>query len=140
MRTEEPCHVFALRVLGEMGARLVPQAYGAPDPQTFVAALRDRLHPDLVPLAGDLVVFEDGWLVGVVTSVRSDGTVEFIFSRGGVVRRGFLNTSFRGRRRDAQGRILNTFVRPFKSGDPPSQKYLAGELVTGYLRLDALVR
>jgi hypothetical protein len=140
MRTHEPPHVFALRVLGEMGATLVPEAYGAADSRAFVAALRDRLEPDVVPLAGDVVVFEDGWLVGVVTSVRADATVEFVFARDGVVRRGYLNTASPHVRRNDGGRVLNTFVRPFKSEDTRSQAYLAGELISGYLRLERLTR
>jgi hypothetical protein len=140
MRTREPPHMFALRVLGEMGARLVPEAYGAPDGLAFVAALSDRLERDVVPLAGDLVVFEDGWLVGVVTSVRADGTIEFVFARDGVVRRGFLNPARPDERRDPRGRVLNTFVRPFRSQDRGSQRYLGGQLLSGFLRLERLVR
>jgi hypothetical protein len=139
MRTREPAHVFALRILGELGARPVADAYGAPDGREFVAALRERVEADILPRPGDLVVFEDGWLVGVVTSVRADGTVEFVFARDGVVRRGFLNSSRPGRRRDERGRVLNTFVRPFRPDDRRTQRYLAGELVTGYLRLERLV-
>jgi len=62
-----------------------------------------------------------------------------MYAQGGVVRRGFLNAARRERRRDERGRVLNTFVRPFKPGDPARQRYLAGELFTGFLRLDRLV-
>jgi hypothetical protein len=140
MRTREPSHVFALRILGELGASLIPQVFGAADGRAFVDTLRDRIQADLIPLAGDLVIFEDGELVAVVTSVRPDGTVEFMYAQGGVVRRGFLNPARPEARRDERGRILNTFVRPFKPHDSPRQRYLAGELFSGYLRLDRLMR
>jgi hypothetical protein len=36
--------------------------------------------------------------------------------------------------------VLNTFVRPFRSQDGRSQKYLGGQLWSGFLRLERLVR
>lgn len=133
-RTDETPAAYVLRVLSGLGVVL-------PDPATvdgpaLVAEARARgaLDPALPAQAGDVVVFEDGQLLGIVTSVREDGAVEFVFARDRVVRRGLVHPGRRDARRDQHGRALNTFVRRYSPSDPPTQRYLSGDLLTGFIR------
>ena len=134
-RSDESSTAFAVRAAVLAGAD-VPSTIGlAPDGATLLEVARaDGLLAD-TPDAGDLVVFDDGWLVGAVTSVRADGTVEFVYLLGDVARRGYVNPRQPSDRRDSAGRALNTFVRPWSAKDPADQQYLAGELLTGFVSL-----
>jgi hypothetical protein len=88
------------------------------------------------PVPGDEVLFGDTGgdkpLVGVVESVGGGGEVRFRYTRGGRVWRGVLNLVRPDSRRDGHGRILNSYVRTKRRGDPPDARYLAGELLIGF--------
>lgn len=139
-RTRDPPLAFALRTVRELGLRLAPAVSEIADPQALLVEARARgaLAKDLAPAHGDLALFEDGSLVGVVVSQKENGAVEFVYVQGGIVRRGFVYPPTPTQRRDPRGRILNTFVRPFRTADRRGQKYLAGELLYGYVRVDRL--
>ena len=132
---------FVLLNLSRMGATLAPAlAHARGNPDFFrVLVERAAISDHMAPLLGDLVLFDEGWLVGLVTSVRDDGTAEFVYAQRGVVRRGWVNGLYGRNKRDAEGRILNTFVRPYQAGDRSGQRYLAGEMLTGFVRLDEIV-
>ncbi|MBI4512298.1 MAG: hypothetical protein HY698_21880 [Deltaproteobacteria bacterium] len=141
-RTREPSSQFALRVLRSLGVLLREDLLRTPDGVALarMASQVAAITREIQPLAGDLVLFQEGRLWGVVTAVRENGTVEFVYADRGVVRRGFVHPSTPSLRRDDRGRVLNTFVRPYHPSDGPGQRYLAGELLTGFVRLDKLVQ
>jgi hypothetical protein len=73
--------------------------------------------------------------VGVVTDVFEDGTVEFIHVGSGRVKRSHMNLARPGSHRDAQGNVLNDYVRAQRKKDRRGTRYLAGELFRDYCRL-----
>jgi len=66
---------------------------------------------------------------GVVESVDAGGRITFLESRGGEMRRSFVDPSRPTLRRDARGRVLNTFLRPKRIDDPADARYTAGEML-----------
>jgi hypothetical protein len=95
-----------------------------------------REHGRLVPPAGarggDVILFDlgegCGGHAGVVERVDPDGRITFREARDGV-RHSFADLAAPTARRDPQGRVLNTFLRPKHLDDPPSARYFAGELL-----------
>jgi hypothetical protein len=97
------------------------------------------------PAPGDFVFFEQtrgGYgpgvpsLVGIVDHVDRHGTVHFFAQVGEVVDRSVVTPRRPKRRRDARSaRVLNSYVRTKRSGDPQDTEYLAGQLLLGYGKL-----
>lgn len=100
-----------------------------------------------VPRRGDLVFFRetydrnrDGRIndglthVGIVERVESNGTLVFIHRTNGGVKRSRLNRAQPRVQRDAKGRVLNDWLRRAEKGH---EARLAGELVTGFARVDS---
>jgi hypothetical protein len=108
------------------------------------AGMLGALHE--TPRPGDLVFFRDTYdrnhdgkrndgltHIGVVERVAEDGTVTFVHRAGGGVKRSKLNLAQPSVRRDAQGRVLNDYLRrPEKVVRPR----LAGELCMGFATVD----
>lgn len=67
---------------------------------------------------------------GIVLTVGQE--VEFAYQSGARVRRGVLNASWPHVRRLGQ-RIVNTYVRVKTPLDPPGARYLASELLAGFV-------
>jgi hypothetical protein len=97
-----------------------------------------RYSHELVPperaRAGDIVFFDMGEHgcgehLGLVEAVEGQGRIVFRESRGGVVRRSFVHPGAPRVRRDADGKVLNTFLRPRRMEDPPEARYFAGEML-----------
>jgi hypothetical protein len=113
-----------------------------------VGALFGYLHdngravPPAEARAGDVVFFDlgDGTScqdhVGLVESVDAGGRIAFREAREGLVRHSYLHAEERSSRRDPQGRILNTFLRPMRPDDPPSARYFAGDMLCAVLRIE----
>lgn len=154
-RDDTSTHVgLALAALREIGAALDPETARVEDGPALVALAERRgaltaAGPGgrLPPLhLGDLLVFdrvvaaEAASLVAVVVSVDERGVVEFVYLARGVVRRGFVFPPEPSTRRDATGRVLNTFVRHNDGGDPRGSPHLAGELIAAAISLDRLLR
>ncbi len=152
---EQSSHVqFALATLSGLGAGLDPRLRSADDGPALrdLAAERGALIVADEPAAaarprlGDLLLFdavvadEPTSLVAVAISNDSRGVVEFIYIARGVVRRGFLDRAHPTDKRDADGRVLNTFIRHSDGNDPRGTRYLAGELYAATIRLDRLLR
>ncbi len=114
------------------------------------AVSNNAIHWDLVPIAGDLVFFDDthdrnnnGLLdddlthIGIVLDVEPDGTVVFgqagLSSGRGI---GRLNLYTPGMRDRSDGERVNSILRTPKSWDPPGAVHLAGELFAGFARVD----
>lgn len=71
---------------------------------------------------------------GIVESVATDGRITFVEARDGRVRHSFVDPARPADRRDAQGEILNSFLRPIRIDDPPGARYFAGEMLCGVAR------
>jgi hypothetical protein len=63
--------------------------------------------------------------VGLAESVDPDGRITFREVRDGQVRTSYVHAAEPCARRDGQGRILNTFLRPKRPDDPPATRYFA---------------
>ncbi len=93
--------------------------------------------------AGDVVFFDTRGAApvpecadeaGIVESVAVDGRITFLEARGGRVHRRFVDPARPTERRNAQGEILNSFLRPIRIDDPPGARYFAGEMLCGIAR------
>ena len=71
---------------------------------------------------------------GIVEQVDPDGRIRFIEARGGIVRHSFVHPGLPAVRRAADGRVLNTFLRPMRIDDPPGARYFAGQMLCGVAR------
>jgi hypothetical protein len=85
--------------------------------------------------AGDVVFFnvagEGGDCAdhaGIVESV-DDGRIAFREVRSGQTRTSYVDPRQPSQRRSADGRILNSFLRPRRTDDPPAARYFAGEML-----------
>jgi hypothetical protein len=72
--------------------------------------------------------------VAIVAAVEDDGRIRFAEARDGEIRQSFVDPLYPGLRRDAGGRVLNTFLRPKHIGDPDDSALLAGEMLCAAVR------
>ena len=72
--------------------------------------------------------------VGIVSAVDDDGRIAFIEAREGKVRRSYADPRRPRLRRDGMGRIVNSFLRPKRVGDPIDAPNFAGEMLCGAAR------
>jgi hypothetical protein len=102
-----------------------------------------RLVPAASAAPGDVVLFDTRGTapqprcadhVGLVESV-ADGRITFVEARGGRVRRSLVDPAYPSLRRDARGRIANTFLRPKAVDDPAGARYFAGDMLCAVIRL-----
>jgi hypothetical protein len=83
---------------------------------------------------GDVVFFDVGAgrcgdHVGVVARVDPDGRIAFEEARDGLVRVSYADPRRPTVRRDGEGRVLNSFLRPRRPADPAGTRYFAGEML-----------
>ena len=71
---------------------------------------------------------------GLVAEVESDGRIDFVEARGGAIRRSYADPLRPRVRRDESGRVLNSFLRPRKVGDPDDSPTFAGEMLCAVVR------
>lgn len=123
-------HALGTQIEAASGAELVA-----------AGATADRLAaPTSVIEPGDLLIFDrtdsdrESDLVALAIARDSRGVVELIYVAGGVVRRGFADPHRPARRRDANGSVVNTFLRAGKRWPPKGTHYLAGELLAHVVR------
>jgi hypothetical protein len=108
--------------------------------------LRDS-HRKVAPqdaLPGDVVFFrtrapgsaacDDPDHAGLVAAVETDGRIDFVEARGGLIRRSYVDPQRPRDRRDESGRVLNSFLRPRKVGDPDDTPTFAGEMLCAVVR------
>ena len=97
-----------------------------------------RLEQVMVPPTsarpGDVVFFQMDTTTcadhaGIVEAVDETGRITFREVRGGVVRESYAHPGEPSLRRAADGRVLNTFLRPRRTDDPPEARYFAGEML-----------
>lgn len=89
---------------------------------------------------GDFVFFDLGQGCGahggLVDGVDPSGRITFREWRDGVRLRSYAQPREPRTRRDASGRILNSFLRPKRLDDPAGAKYFAGEMVCAVYRVE----
>ena len=91
--------------------------------------------------AGDVVVFDravddaPASLLGLVAATDDRGVSEFFYVAAGVIRRGYIDPKRPALARDAERRIVNTFLRHQQNQPPAGTRFLAGELFVGAVRL-----
>ncbi len=65
----------------------------------------------------------------------ADGRITFVEARDGRVRRSVVDPGHPTLRRDARGRIVNSFLRPKAMEDPPGARYFAGDMLCAVVRV-----
>jgi hypothetical protein len=102
-----------------------------------------RLIPAPEARAGDVLLFDTRGSdpqprcadhAALVESV-ADGRITFVEARDGRVRRSVVDPGHPTLRRDARGRIVNSFLRPKAIEDPPGARYFAGDMLCAVVRL-----
>ncbi len=96
---------------------------------------------------GDLVLFhntrdrnnngrpDDRFTAAGVVLRKSGHRVQFMYLRANQARVGILNTAQPNRRRLRGPLVENTYLRTITSADPPNTRYLAGQLLAGFVTL-----
>jgi len=91
---------------------------------------------------GDVVFFDTsragnqcGGHVGLVQGFAPGGALKFRERRGGEERVSVADPQRPGQRRDEDGRVINTFIRPVKPDDPAGTRYYAGQMVCAVVRV-----
>lgn len=106
----------------------------------FVQGDFARIAPDQAR-DGDVIFFDTGTgcggHAGVVESAEASGRLGFREWRAGSARHSFVTPESPWLRRDAQGKILNTFLRPKRMDDPPETQYFAGEMLCAAFRIES---
>jgi hypothetical protein len=72
---------------------------------------------------------------GVVEAVDDIGRITFREVRAGQVRTSYVHPGDPTARRWSDGRVVNSFLRPRRTDDPPAAKYFAGEMLCGVARV-----
>lgn len=91
--------------------------------------------PNALALPGDLLVFDhatsdaEADLLAIVIARDDRGVTEYLYVGNGVIRRGFVDPTRPTARRDAQAKVVNTYLRHGKRWPAKGSHYLAGELL-----------
>ena len=71
---------------------------------------------------------------GIVSGVDGDGRIAFVEARGGRIDNSYVDPLRPQLRRDAQGRVHNSFLREKRISDPPDSPNFAGEMLCSAVR------
>jgi len=89
---------------------------------------------------GDVLFFDMGsgcgGHTGLVETIEPGGRIGFRERRDGDSRHSYVTPRTPHARRDGQGRILNTFLRPKRMDDNPGTGYFAGDLLCAIFHVD----
>ncbi len=128
------------RALHERGVR-----FGTDGSVEALYAYAHGRHENLDPRqarVGDLLFFDTtqrgtacGTHVGMVTGIAPGGALKFQEWREGVQRESVVDPMRPTRRRDEQGRVINTFLRARQQGDDSALRYYAGEMLCAVIRV-----
>lgn len=97
-------------------------------------------EPAALAEPGDLLVFdavvsdEPADLIALVVGRDDRGVTELVYLGNGVVRRGYVDATRPRLTRDADGRVVNSFMRHGRRWPARGSRYLAGELVSASIR------
>ncbi|MCG5056206.1 MAG: C40 family peptidase [Myxococcales bacterium] len=108
---------------------------------SYAVARHERIDPRAAR-AGDLLFFDTsrdgnacGTHVGLVEAIAPGGALKFRERRDGRDLQSFADPMRPRRRRDAQGRVVNSFLRPRQPHDEDTSRYFAGEMVCAVVRV-----
>ena len=96
-----------------------------------VVPLEPDLPPGAVLLFGHVGLDNQDRMLALVTDRDPRGVLEIFYLAAGVWRRGFLDPARPHLPRDAQGRVVNTYLRHHRARPPAGTRFLAGELLLG---------
>jgi len=107
------------------------------------AFVRERFA-EIAPLhagRGDVLFFDMGngcgGHAGLVETVEPAGRIGFRERRDGDTRHSYVSPRTPYLRRDGQGRIMNTFLRPKRMDDGPETTYFAGEMLCAAFHVES---
>jgi hypothetical protein len=90
---------------------------------------------------GDLLFFDMGrgcgGHAGLVETVEPAGRIGFRERRDGDTHHSYVTPRTPYVRRDGQGRIMNTFLRPKRMDDAPDAMYFAGEMLCAVFHIES---
>lgn len=90
-----------------------------------------RLAP---PSAGEAAPCDAPDRAGIVSAVHGDGRITFMEARDRQTWQSYVDPLRPRLRRDATGRVHNTFLRPARIADPTGEPLLAGEMLCAVAR------
>ena len=102
-----------------------------------------RLVPPAAARPGDVLFFDTHGTgeqpacadhAAVVERVGPTGRIAFLELRGGRLRHSFADPAHPEERRNGRGDILNSFLRPMRTDDPPGARHFAGQMLCGIAR------
>jgi hypothetical protein len=134
---------FAVAVAARLTSTEMPTVVSGPDFLLWAQVRATVAEPTAAVVPGDLLVFDravggaPASLVAVAVGRDPRGVTEMIYLSGGVVRRGFVDASRPRTVRDAERRIVNSFLRHGRDWPPEGTRFLAGELLARIVRLRA---
>lgn len=113
---------------------------GTPGGLLAYVSHRHRLVPPTQARPGDVVFFDLGSgrcadHVGLVEARHPGGRLSFRESRDGEARTSLAHPGRPTDRRDEDGLVLNTFLRPRRPDDPLGARYFAGDMLCAVGRL-----
>jgi hypothetical protein len=103
-----------------------------------------RLVPASAARPGDILFFDTRGTgeqpqcadhTGVVERVSPEGRLAFVELRDGRLRHSFVDPSRPSDRRGGRGEILNSFLRPLRTDDPPGARHYAGQMLCAIARV-----
>jgi hypothetical protein len=103
-----------------------------------------RLVPAAAARPGDVLFFDTRGTgdraecadhAAVVERVTGSGRIAFVEVRGGRIRHSFVDPAHPASRRDDDGSLLNSFLRPMRPDDPPGTRHLASQMLCAVVRL-----
>jgi len=132
---------FALAAAASLGGKPPAGIAAITDGPALVEAAADALVAvgEASPRVGDLLIFdraegnEPASRTAIVIAQDDRGVYEIIYVSHRIVRRGFVDPARPTTKRDADGRVVNTFLRDGDDHPPKGTKYLAGELLAHVL-------
>jgi hypothetical protein len=126
----------------DLRARLAGDRWDADDGPSLVVAAKTRnlwgaptdpIRPGALLVFDRAVARAPASLVAVALAVDDRGVVTMIFLGAGVARIGYVDPAHPAQKRDAAGRVRNTFLRHRDEEPPPGTHFLAGELLAGVI-------
>jgi len=71
----------------------------------------------------------------LIEHVSRSGRIAFVEAREGRIQHSFVDPARPDSRRDEQGLVLNSFLRPLRADDPPGARHFAGQMLCAIVRL-----
>ncbi len=136
-------------IFSKLGIRVDWNAAKGLEALVKIAEKKGAYHTGPDPEAGDVVLFHnqvdangngavDDWLTGSGIVTHTKGRTFFTVVRTGHAAKEVTVTPDGPGRYDANGEVVNSFLRVPTHADPKDTLYLAGQLYAGYIDIEAL--